>query len=155
MKIKDLMATDVKTCRPHDTLNRAAQLMWDHDIGCAPVVDDAGNLCGMLTDRDICMSAYTRGGDLNTLRVRDAMSTDVCTCGPTADVGDAEDLMRTMQLRRIPVVNGGHVVGMIALNDIAVAAGGNRKTGISFQEVGQTMASICRHRDVAATGSAA
>lgn len=158
MKIRDLMTADVKTCHPEDTLNAAAQLMWENDIGCAPVVDEGGTLCGMLTDRDICMAVYTRGGELGAHRVQDAMSRDVITCSPAADVAKAEQQMRTKQIRRIPVVRAGRVVGLVALNDIALAASRDAKksNGLTLEEVGQTMAAICRHRsDDAMAGSTA
>jgi hypothetical protein len=52
---KGLMATEVKSCATHNTLNTAAQTMWDNDIGCVPVVDNDRRVVGMLTDRDVCM----------------------------------------------------------------------------------------------------
>ena len=70
MKVKDLMTTDVKCCAEYNTLNTAAQMMWDYDIGCIPVIDKDGRAIGMLTDRDICMSAYIQGVPL-TGRARD------------------------------------------------------------------------------------
>ena len=61
MKVGDLMTKDVKACSQHDSLNRAAQLMWENDCGSVPVVDSDSKVVGMLTDRDICMAAYTKG----------------------------------------------------------------------------------------------
>ncbi len=56
MNVGDLMTRDVKTCRSHDSLDRAARIMWDHDCGCVPVVDANGKAVGMITDRDVCMA---------------------------------------------------------------------------------------------------
>jgi CBS domain-containing protein len=56
------MVTDVKTCADHSTLNAAARIMWDNDCGCVPVVDGDGRVVGMITDRDICMTAYLQDG---------------------------------------------------------------------------------------------
>ena len=58
MKIAQLMTKDVKTCHQGDMLEAAVRLMWDHDIGVLPVVDDGGQLIGMVTDRDACMAAF-------------------------------------------------------------------------------------------------
>jgi CBS domain-containing protein len=72
MKIRDIMSQDVATCREDDSLDRAAQLMWDRDVGSVPVVDGEGRPLGMITDRDICMAAYTQG---EALSIRLSLST--------------------------------------------------------------------------------
>ena len=69
MKVEQIMNREVKTCRPQDSLNRAAQIMWDEPCGAVPVVDDQHRPVGFLTDRDICMAAYTQGKPLEQLRV--------------------------------------------------------------------------------------
>jgi CBS-domain-containing membrane protein len=68
MNIEQLMTRDVESCHPDDSLDRAAQLMWDNDCGCVPVVDEKQRVHGIITDRDICMSAYTSGQSLKSLR---------------------------------------------------------------------------------------
>jgi CBS-domain-containing membrane protein len=55
VKVRDVMATKVRTCFISDSLATAAQLMWDHDCGCVPVLNEQAQVVGMLTDRDICM----------------------------------------------------------------------------------------------------
>lgn len=82
MKAKDLMTTDVKCCAEYNTLNTAAQMMWEHDIGCVPVVDKEGRAIGVLTDRDICMGAYIQGVLLTGALVTSAMSKEVFSCAP-------------------------------------------------------------------------
>ena len=67
MKVSQLMTKDVATCRADEPVSRAAQIMWDHDCGCVPVVDDAGHIQGMITDRDICMAAFTQGKRLDEM----------------------------------------------------------------------------------------
>src|SRR5262245_6101900 len=64
MEVREIMSTDLETCRADDTLDRAARLMWEHDCGVVPVVDHEGTAVGMITDRDICMAAYTQGRPL-------------------------------------------------------------------------------------------
>ena len=75
MKVEDLMTRSVGTCRPTDTLSSAAQLMWERDCGCVPVVSDDGSnrVVGMLTDRDICMAAHFRGASPGALPVGQVM----------------------------------------------------------------------------------
>ena len=72
LKVKELMTLDVSCCHPGDTLERAAELMWQHDCGCVPVVDEGSHVVGMITDRDVCMAAYTRGVSLSPLNGKNA-----------------------------------------------------------------------------------
>jgi len=122
MKVAELMVEEVTACSPDDALNRAAQIMWENDCGCVPVVDRAARLIAMLTDRDICMAAYTRGGTLKDLRVSAAMSSELFACKPDDDLLDAQKMMRERQVRRIPVSDDtGRLVGILSLNDVARA----------------------------------
>lgn len=119
-KARDVMTRDVVSCRPADSLNRAAQLMWEGDCGALPVVDHSGKLLGMLTDRDICMAAYTRGRPLTELSVSAAMSTSVFSCRPEDTLRSVMDAMATRQVRRIPVLDeAGLLVGIVSLADVA------------------------------------
>jgi CBS domain-containing protein len=120
LKIKELMTLDVRCCHPGDTLERAAELMWQRDCGCVPVVDQGSHVVGMITDRDVCMAAYTRGVPLSQALVRDAMSREVYTCSGEQPVGVAEKLMQTRQVRRVMVTDaGGKLVGLLSMADIA------------------------------------
>jgi CBS domain-containing protein len=110
-----------KTCTPNSTLNEAARIMWDANCGAVPVVDDAGTLLGMVTDRDVCMAAYTRGQALSSINVESAMSRQLATTSPKASVLSVMQLMRARQIRRVPVVgDSARFVGIIALADIAL-----------------------------------
>lgn len=148
MKVADIMTRRVRTCRSEDTLNVPAKLMWDHDFGCVPAVDSDGRVVGLITDRDICMAAYTTGRSLADLRVGEVMCTRLAHCQPTDSVEAAERLMREKQIRRVPVVEDNRLVGMLSLNDVAVAgmSGKTRRDSVSAQEVGETLAAICSHR---------
>ena len=99
--LKDLMTTEVKCHAASSTLNTVAQMMWDDDIGCVPVVDQDGRVIVMLTDRDVCMAAYTQGLPLTGSLVTSAMSKEVFSSTPNRDIGDAEKLMRETQIRRL------------------------------------------------------
>lgn len=153
MRVKDLMTTDVKYCSDYNTLNTAARIMWEHDIGCVPVVDHDGRVIGMLTDRDVCMGAYIQGAPLTGALVTSAMSKQMFFCRPEDDITAAEKLMREKQIHRLPVLDSEqHLVGLISLNDIAregaCEAETNKARQVSDAEIAQVLASVCapRHR---------
>jgi len=105
MKVKDLMTTDAKCCAEHNSLNTAAQIMWEQDIGCVPVIDKDGRAIGMLTDRDVCMSAYLQGVPLTGASVTGAMSKEIFSCAPETDMAAAEELMKEKQIHRLLVID--------------------------------------------------
>jgi CBS domain-containing protein len=119
-RVRDVMQRDVATCHPWDSLNRAAQLMWEADCGAIPIIDEQDKLVGMLTDRDVCMAAYTRGLPLAELGVQTAMSEHPFSCSPEDPLTALLSLMTTQQIRRVPVVSeGGRLVGIVSLADVA------------------------------------
>jgi CBS domain-containing protein len=119
-RVRDVMSRQPRTCFPSDSLNTAAQQMWEGDCGALPVVDHAGRVVGMLTDRDICMAAYTRGQPLAEISVSSVMSASVCSCRPGDSLRSLMDTMVANQVRRVPVVDDTqHVVGIVSLSDIA------------------------------------
>lgn len=123
MKITSLVHRDVTTCTIHDNLAHAAQLMWERDIGCLPVIDDQGHVAGMVTDRDICMAAYTQGLPLHGIPVTTAMAKRVFSCTLSDEVAVVERVMSEHQIRRMPVIDHeGHPVGIVSLNDLARAS---------------------------------
>jgi CBS domain-containing protein len=150
MRVKDIMTKQVTSCGPDDTLDRAAQLMWDRDCGLLPVCasDGINRLVGVITDRDICMSALFEGKSLSELRVADAMARQVQVCRPGDSFADAEESLRTGQLRRLPVVDDeGALIGIITLADLAREATRERKArvkDITEAEVGDTLARVCQ-----------
>lgn len=144
MQVKDVMATAVAVCRSDDTLAAAAQIMWEQDCGIVPVTDAAGKLCGVVTDRDACMAAYTRGQDLHHIPVEVAMAKRVVTLGANDPLSKAHELMRTHRVRRLPVLDTAHrVVGLLSLKDLALAAT-EKKATTERQEVARTLAEISR-----------
>ena len=120
-RVGDLMRKDVSACREDQAMNEAARIMWERDCGFVPVVasDDSGKLVGVVTDRDLCMAAYTRGKSLAELCVADAMSRDVRTCTPEDPLSRAETEMRVSRVRRLPVVDEQqHIYGVVTLDDL-------------------------------------
>ncbi len=141
MKVEELMVREVMTCSPDDMLNRAAQIMWENDCGCVPVVDSAARVLGMLTDRDICMASYTRGLTLNQIPASAAVSSKVFACGPGDDLLDAQKVIRKHQVRRLPVIDSeGKLVGLLSLTDLARAI--SRKA-VAKTTLADTLVGIC------------
>lgn len=152
MKISQIMKKDVEICGPDDNLAAAASRMWDCDIGCLPVVDGQGQVIGMVTDRDVCMAALTRGQPLHQIPVSVAMSKEVLSCPPDATLIEAEEIMRSGQVRRLPVIDSDAcLVGIISLNDLALLAEheiGRKNRDVSAQEITATLAAVCQPRRV-------
>jgi CBS domain-containing protein len=143
MNISEIMTRAVRTCRLDDSVNVAAQLMWDNDCGAIPVVDDAGKVVAVITDRDICMAAYTQGRPLDEIPVQSAASRSVATVRADDSLHRAEQVMSAAHVRRVPVVDAdGRPVGILSITDLArqapVFAG-----GVASHLVG-TMVGICR-----------
>lgn len=120
MKVAELMTSEVYCCGPGDGLNVPARAMWELDCGCVPVVDEERRLVGMITDRDVCMAAYTQGRPLSEIAVDSAMARVVHTCSPKDALTTAEKIMAESQVRRLPVVDtDGTLMGILSMRDIA------------------------------------
>ena len=147
MRAERLMSQPVVTCNRSDALSVAAHLMWTLDCGVVPVVDDDDVLVGIVTDRDVCMAAYTQGRPLQDIPLSTAMSQRVWSCGAGDSIGSVAKLMKKKQVRRVPVIDGnGRPLGIISLADIARHASRSRRKRSAGQEVLQTLAGICQPR---------
>lgn len=148
MNVEELMTKPVVTIRTEEPLNVAAQKMWDNDCGVLPVVGGDGKLVGVLTDRDICMSAWSRGQLLGNIRAGDAMSKQVYSVKADQEIGLAELLMAEHQIRRLPVLDANDKpIGIVSMNDFAceaTRAGSRIKDGIA--RAMNMLAAICRPR---------
>ncbi|HYE96484.1 MAG TPA: CBS domain-containing protein [Rubricoccaceae bacterium] len=137
MEVREIMTRGVETVPPHATLQEAAQKMKDLDVGSVPV-SDGERLSGMITDRDITIRATAAGLDAGTTRVSDIMTPEVVTCREDASVEDVARLMEEHQIRRLPIVDAeDRLVGIVALGDLAVEAGNDRRTGDVLESVSQ------------------
>src|SRR5262245_58612500 len=120
MRAADVMTREVFTCAADETLADAAHIMVERDVGCVPVVDPQGAVVGIITDRDVCRSAYHREERLGDIAVKDAMSKNVISVRPGDDLSRVEELMELNQIRRVPVIDDDGVLdGIIAVADIA------------------------------------
>jgi osmotically-inducible protein OsmY/CBS domain-containing protein len=119
MKISEIMTRNVRVVSPDRTIQDAARLMDDMNVGVLPVCDGR-RLRGMITDRDITVRATAAGLPPDTTRVRDVMSDNVWWCFDDDDVDHIVELMSDHQIRRLPVVDHDkHLVGIVALGDLA------------------------------------
>lgn len=123
MQVEDIMTRAVFTCDAHADLVAVARVMWDHDCGYVPVVDEQDQLAGVVTDRDIAMAAYIHGRTLAEIPVAEIMSRPVHSCQPSASVELAHQIMRNAEIRRLPVIDrDGKLVGLVTWSDLLGAA---------------------------------
>ena len=122
MRARDIMTREPECCRPEQTARDAAQVMRDRDCGCVPIVDDAGTVIGIITDRDLAVRAIALGKDSNT-SLSELMTSGAASCGADDDLRDVEQKMAELQVRRIPIVDAsGRCLGIISQADIARAS---------------------------------
>ena len=146
MKIEELMGRDVVVCMPEDSMKTAAERMWKADVGCLPVLSRDGSLLGMVTDRDLLMSAAIQGMRLDQLTVDSAMARQVRWLRPSDPVEKALELMSTHQVRRLPVLDADdRLVGLVSLNDLARCSDGARSP--RHADLVHALAKVCEPRD--------
>ena len=149
MKISEIMTKNVTSIGKDESLSAAAQRMWDCDCGVIPVVDDQGRAVGMITDRDICMAAWSRDCAPSGLSVADAMSRELDACSPHDSLAYAESIMRSKQVRRIPVLDEERrVIGIVSLADIArrgeISKARSGDGALAPDAIAVTLANICQ-----------
>jgi CBS domain-containing protein len=115
--IENIMTKQVATVTPNQTVQEAAQLMSQHNVGAIPVVEN-GQVKGILTDRDIALRSTAQGLNSST-SVSQVMSSNVITGTPNMSVDEAAKMMSKNQIRRLPIVQNNQLCGIVALGDIA------------------------------------
>jgi CBS domain-containing protein len=149
MKVQDVMSCEIEICRPDEDLNRVAQLMWERDFGVVPVIDPSGIVVGMITDRDVCMAAYTQGRPLASICVGEVMSRTIHSCAPGTSLEAGLSVMKEGRVHRLPVIDsGGILVGLLSLSDLSRAAAreGRRGDRQLSTDLIETLAVICEPR---------
>ena len=120
MKIREVMTNRVIRIHPEETVAVAARTLTHYNIGALPVCDHNGQICGMVTDRDIVTRCLASNRKPENTRVRDVMTGWVVSASPDMDTSVAAHLMGRQQVRRLPVVENGRLCGMVSLGDLAV-----------------------------------
>ncbi|MCX4705623.1 CBS domain-containing protein [Streptomyces sp. NBC_01352] len=117
--VSDIMTSAPVTVEPQTSVTAVARIMRDRDLG-AVIVTDGDELRGLVTDRDLVVRSLAEGGDPEQITVAGACSDDLVILTPEDDVDHAVELMREHAVRRLPVVEGGRPVGIVALADLAM-----------------------------------
>ncbi len=125
MRASALMTSDPRTCEPEDDLHCAVRIMRTENCGMVPVTKGNGETCvvGVVTDRDIALHLGTTDDRASTVKVQDVMSTSLVFCAPDADAHEVSRRMQDAQVRRILVLEGRRLVGVISTADLARATG--------------------------------
>ena len=139
MVVKEIMTKDISYVTPTSNITKAADIMKSLDVGVVPVCDDNQYPVGLITDRDIVIRGVAEK-NYTSLHVGNIMTTSVISVTPTTDVHDAAKIMATNQIRRLPVVENGKLVGMVSLGDLA-------NVNIHVNEAGDALSWISKNSD--------
>lgn len=151
MNVQELMNRAVRTCSEGDTLEQAARMMWECDVGCLVVTDSEKRPLGMITDRDVVMAAYTQGIPLRDGIVRSAMSPNLLTVFPSCSLDYLHRLMQEARVRRVPVVDdSGQLVGIITLGDLAQYSQWTVNHSMGAHGVARTLSAVSEARSSSA-----
>lgn len=148
MKVRDLMVKNVSTCKPDQNLAEVAAIMWKERCGSLPVVDEAGNVTSIITDRDICIALGTRNSTAAQVRVKDVSLPRVFTCGFGDEIRLALNTMVSQNVRRLPVIDSnGKIAGILSIDDLLLHSQKRAtKSGISEERVVDAAKSILKAR---------
>jgi CBS domain-containing protein len=148
MNIRELMVKEVTSCSPDTDLETAGRMMWDHNCGAIPVLDNEDHPIGVVTDRDIAMSAVLNHKPLWEISARDVIGTrEVFTCNIDDDIQSALSMMQTHKIRRLPIIDSdGCLRGILTIDDIV--AGSKKMEGkttppLSYEDAMGTMKAVC------------
>ncbi|HBQ93967.1 MAG: CBS domain-containing protein [Firmicutes bacterium] len=135
MRVSEIMTTQVKTVSPSDTIQKAAEIMKRIDCGSVPVMDN-DRAVGMVTDRDITIHAIAEGKGAD-FPVKSCMTKSVVTVNAKTDAREAANIMADHQVRRLPVVENGKLVGILAMADLARVNIFVRESGQALKEISE------------------
>jgi CBS domain-containing protein len=135
MQVRDVMTPDPESCPSEASVAEAAKAMAKADVGPIPVVD-GDRLVGLLTDRDIVVRVVAEGRDPGATTVGEVASSDLTTVSPDQDLDQALKLLAERQVRRLPVVEGQRLVGIVAQADVA-RQGDNARTGQVVEQISE------------------
>ena len=139
MEVRDLMNASVVSVEPTSSAALAARLISRHNVGALPVCSEGKRLRGMITDRDIVLRCVAAEEDPSQTMVRDIMTRNCATVAPGDDCRAATRLMAAQQVRRLPVVEGGKVVGMISLGDLAKSRRFDMEAAQALSEISENI----------------
>ncbi|MGM0840869.1 MAG: CBS domain-containing protein [Bacillota bacterium] len=135
-KIRDLMTKDIETCSLLDNVYEVALKMKEHNVGSIPIVD-GDKIVGMMTDRDIVLRCIAEKHPASS-KVEDIMSQHLITVGPDTEASEAAHVMAEHQIRRLPVVEGDRLIGMISLGDFAIRESLGRQAYVALENISES-----------------
>ncbi len=136
MKVRDVMTSEVATANADTTLEEIATMMKAEDTGAIPIVEE-DELLGIVTDRDIVIRCVAEGRDPSDVVAEDILTDNLEVVDPETEVAEALDVMGRHQIRRLPVVENGELIGMVSIGDLAVKQGDEQDTGETLKDVSQ------------------
>ncbi|MCL6458340.1 MAG: CBS domain-containing protein [Gorillibacterium sp.] len=134
-KVKEIMTKDIVTLNQHDTIFDAAVLMKEKNIGFVPVLDES-HVVGTLTDRDLVIRGYALKHPGST-PISELMSTTVIAVRPETSLDEAAEKMANEQIRRLLVIEEGHLMGVVALGDLAIRQTLEEQAGAALSEISE------------------
>lgn len=135
-KIREIMTTDVETCSLLDNVYEVALKMKEFDVGAIPIVDGE-RLVGMITDRDLVIRGVAEKNP-GSSKVEEVMSDHLITITPETTTDEAANIMAEHQIRRLPIVEGDKLVGIVSLGDLAVNPKMDKKAEVALSEISET-----------------
>ena len=130
------MTKSVVTIDSCDTIEKAATLMKEHNIGSIPVCEGS-RVKGIITDRDITLKSVAGGKDSKRQTVNEIMTTNIVTGSPSMSVDEATKVMSDNQIRRLTIVDNNNLVGIVALGDLATDNNSNEMAGCALSSISQ------------------
>jgi CBS domain-containing protein len=121
MKVREAMAKTVSSARKNDKVVDVAKKMKQEDAGFIPVVENGGTVIGVITDRDIVISCIAEGHDPRGETAEHLMNRNVTTVAPDDDIEEAGRRMERQEIRRLPVVENGRLVGVLSHGNLVQA----------------------------------
>lgn len=140
MKVKECMCKQAVCVKPEETLQNVAKLMGEYHVGSIPICDRDGEIVGIVTDRDIVLRGLACDKEAKSTPISDIMTTKVVKTSPDTDATAVAQIMSDNQIRRIPVVMGEKVVGMISLGNLA------QFNSVSDECLCNTLECVCKTR---------
>ncbi|NLJ32210.1 MAG: CBS domain-containing protein [Clostridiales bacterium] len=134
MKVKEIMSKDLASIRSEDSVENAARLMKEYNVGSVPVCNNS-QVVGIVTDRDITLRATARGQSAVSNKVSDVMSSNPVVGDPEMDVNEAAGIMSEKQIRRLPIVENNRLVGIVSLGDISTEPSQQRTAGEALKNI--------------------
>ncbi|EOP42973.1 CBS domain-containing protein [Bacillus cereus] len=134
-QVRELMSTHIVHCTPLDNVYEAAVKMKEESVGLIPVIENK-QVVGLVTDRDLVVRGIAEKHP-GSNQITNVMTTNIVSVAPDDSIEKATELMAQYQIRRLPVVESGQLVGMLALGDLAIRKSADDQAGFALSEISE------------------